>query len=158
MESCSLKPEWSINDPIWLVRISISMLHYPNIPDKTVYFRCRMTYDFVCRWLWYWEYLQARIKVANPHRVVNLTVGRIDPKILLGQDFIDHRRVKLLQSRNRKLNELINTPFDDDLFGFKSQELKARISKLKSEIEALEHGEVTFPVLPDFVNEVKEWI
>lgn len=158
MESCSLKPEWSINDPIWLVLISISMLHYPNIPDKTVYFRCRMTYDFVCRWLWYWEYLQARIKVANPHRVVNLTVGRIDPKILLGQDYIDHRRVKLLQSRNRKLNELINTPFDDDLFGFKSQELKARISKLKSEIEALEHGEVTFPVLPDFVNEVKEWI
>ena len=158
MESCSLKPEWSINDPIWLVRISISMLHYPNIPDKTVYFRCRMTYDFVCRWLWYWEYLQARIKVANPHRVVNLTVGRMDPKILLGQDFIDHRRVKLLQSRNRKLNELINTPFDDDLFGFKSQELKARISKLKSEIEALEHGEVTFPVLPDFVNEIKEWI
>ncbi len=158
MESCSLKPEWSINDPIWLVRISISMLHYPNIPDKTVYFRCRMTYDFVCRWLWYWEYLQARIKVANPHRIVNLTVGRMDSKILLGQDFIDHRRVKLLQSRNRKLNELINTPFDDDLFGFKSQELKARISKLKSEIEALEHGEVTFPVLPDFVNEVKEWI
>lgn len=117
-----------------------------------------MTYDFVCRWLWYWEYLQARIKVANPHRVVNLTVGRMDPKILLGQDFIDHRRVKLLQSRNRKLNELINTPFDDDLFGFKSQEMKARIGKLKSEIEALEHGEVTFPVLPDFVNEVKEWI
>ncbi len=155
---CKIKPEWSLNDPIWLVRIAVYMRNYPNIPDKTVYFRCRMTYDFLCRWLWYFEYLQARIKVAHPHRVVNLYVGRMDPKIRLGQDFIDYRRVKLLQSRNRKLNELVNTPYIDDLFHFKSQEINERISNLKAEIEALERGEITFPVLPDYVNEVKKWI
>ena len=157
-ESNNLKPAWSLNDPIWLVRIAVYMRNHSNIPDKTVYFRCRMTYDFLCRWLWYFEYLQARIKVAHPHRVVSLYVGRMDPKILLGQEFIDHRRVTLLQSRQRKLDKLVNTPYIDDLFHFTSQDVNERISKLKSEIDALERGEVTFPVLPDFVNDVKQWI
>ena len=153
-----IKPQWSIRDPIWLVRIYVSMQKNPNITDETLYFRCKMTYDFLCRWLWYFEFLQAKIKVANPKRVVSLYVGRMDPKILLGQDFIENRRVQLLRSRQRKLNELINTPFDDDLFGFTSQDVNDRIEKIKLEIEALERGEITFPILPDFVNEVKKWI
>lgn len=156
--SNSVKPEWSLDDPIWLVRITVSMRNYPHIPEKTVYFRCRMTYNFLIRWLWYFEYLQARIKVKHHHRVVNLTAGRMNPKILLGQEFIDHRRVQLLKSRNRKLNELVNTPYDDDLFHFTSQDVNERISRLKTEIEALERGEIIFPVLPDFVNDVKQWI
>ncbi len=150
--------EYSLNDPIWLVRISVSMRNYPNITDKTVYFRCRMTYHFLCRWLWYFEYLQARIKVAHPHRVVNLYAARMDSKILLGQDFIDHRIVQLLRSRQRKLDELVNTPYIDDLFGFKSQDVNNRISHLKFEIEALERGEITFPILEDYINDVKKWI
>lgn len=158
MESNSLKPLWSLNDPIWLVRIAVYMRNYPNIPDKTVYFRCRMTYDFVMRYLWYFEYLQARIKVAHPHRAVNLYVGRMDPKILLGDDFISHRRVVLIRNKRRKLNDLVTKPYIDDLFHFKSQEINERISSLKAEIEALERGEVTFPVLEDYVNEVKKWI
>lgn len=154
----TIHAQWSLNDPIWLVRISVSMRNYPNIPDKTVYFRCRMTYPFLCRWLWYFEYLQARIKVAHPHRVVNLFAARMNPKILLGQDFIDHHRAQLLRSRQRKLDELVNTPYIDDLFGFKSQDMNNRISHLKSEIEALERGEVIFPVLPDYVNDIRQWI
>lgn len=156
--SNSVKPEWSLDEPIFLVRLTVSMRNYPHIPDKTVYFRCRMTYNFLIRWLWYFEYLQARIKVAHPHRTVNLYVGRMDPKILLGQEFIDHRRVQLLKSRNRNLEKLVNTPYDDDLFHFTSHDVNERIRKLKSEIDALERGEITFPVLPDFVNEVKQWI
>lgn len=154
----NFRPAWSLNDPIWLVRICVSMQKYPNITDKTVYFRCRMTYDYLCRWLWYFEYLQARIKVANPRRVVNLYAARMDPKIRLGQEFVNYRRATLIKSRSRKLDELVNTPFDDDLFGFTSQEVNDRIRKLKSEVEALERGEITFPVLPDYVNEVKQWI
>ena len=158
MANSNMKPKWSLNDPIWLVRIDVSMQNYTRLTDKVVYYRCRMTYDYLCRWLWYFEYLQARVKVAHPHRVVSLMIGRTDPKILLGQDFIDHRRAVLIKSRTRKLNDLVNTPFDDDLFGYKSQEVNERISRLKNEIEALERGEVTFPVIPDFVNEIKQWI
>ena len=117
-----------------------------------------MAYDFVMRWLWYFEYLQARIKVAHPHRAVNLYVGRMDPKILLGDDFINHRRVVLIRNKRRKLDELVTKPYIDDLFHFKSQEINERISNIKAEIEALERGEVTFPVLEDYVNEVKKWI
>ena len=158
MNSGILKPSWSLNDPIWFVRISVSMLKYPNVPDKTAYYRCRMSYGFMIRWLWYFEYMQARIKVAHPHRIVELTTGRMDPKMRLGQEFIDYRRVTLIKSRNRKLENLMNTPFDDDLFGFKSSEVNERISRLRDEIAALERGEVTFPVLPDYVNTVREWI
>ena len=158
MASSSFSPLWSLNDPIWFVRLCVSLKRDTNVNEATVYYRCRMTYDFLMRWLWYFEYLQARIKVAHPHRVVELTAGRMDPKMRLGQEFIDYRRAVLIKSRSRKLNELVNTPFDDDLFGFKSKEVNERISRLKSEIEALERGEITFPVLPDFVNEVKQWI
>lgn len=158
MANSNMKPKWSLNDPIWLVRIDVSMQNYTHITEKVVYYRCRMTYDYLCRWLWYFEYLQARVKVAHPKRVVSLMIGRTDPKILLGQDFIDHRRAVLIKSRTRKLNDLVNTPFDDDLFGFKSQEVNERITRLKQEIEALERGEVTFPVIPDYVNDVKQWI
>lgn len=117
-----------------------------------------MTHDELCRWLWYFEYLQARIKVAHPHRVVNLTAGRMDPKMRLGQEFIDYRRATLIRSRSRKLDELVSAPFNDDLFGFKSQEVKERINRIRDEIAALERGEVNFPVLPDYVNDVKQWI
>lgn len=158
MANNSFNPLWSINDPIWFVRLSVSLEHYTNVNDATVYYRCRMTYDFLRRWLWYFEYLQARIKVAHPHRVVELTAGRMNPKMRLGQEFIDYRRAVLIKSRSRKLEALVNTPFDDDLFGFKSQEVNERISRLKKEIEALERGEVTFPVIPDYVNDVKQWI
>ena len=157
MASSNIKLEWSLNDPIWIVRISVSMRNYP-ITEKVVYYRCRMTFYYLCKWLWYFEYLQARVKVAHPHRVVELMICRTDPKILMGQDFIDHRRSVLFKSRTRKLNYLVNIPFDDDLFGFKSQEVNERISRLKKEVEALERGEVTFPVIPDYVNDVKQWI
>ena len=158
MASSSFSPLWSLNDPIWFVRLCVSLKRDTNVNETTVYYRCRMTYDFLMRWSWYFEYLQAKIKVAHPHRVVELTIGRMDPKMRLGQEFIDYRRAVLIKSRSRKLNELVNTPFDDDLFGFKGQEVNERISRLKSEIEALERGEVTFPVLPDYVNKVKQWI
>lgn len=154
----SVKPLWSLNDPIWFVRLCVSLPNDINVNEATVYYRCRMTYDFLMRWLWYFEYCQARIKVSHPHRVVELTAGRMEPKMRLGKAFVEYRRATLLKSRSRKLNELVNTPFDDDLFGFTSQEVNDRIRKLKSEVETLERGEITFPVLPDYVNEVKQWI
>ena len=148
----------SIQDPIWFVRISVSMVNIPTITDEVVYYRRRMTYDFVWRWMWYFEYLQARIKTAHPRRVVELLVGRENPNVLMGQEFIEHRRATLLKSKNRKLDELANKPYIDDLFNFTSNDIKARMEKLKNEIEALERGEITFPVIDDFVNKIKKWI
>lgn len=153
-----LQLQWSLNDPIWLVRISVSLPRYTHIPDKTVYFRCRMSYDFVCRWLWFFEYLQSRIKVRNPRRNVVLYVARMNPEIRLGNDFIEYRRATLIKNRARKLKELTDKPVDSDLFGFAAQERAEKIEEVREQLAALERGEITFPVLPDFVNDVKEWI
>lgn len=153
-----IKPLWSLNDPIWFVRIAVSLATTTSITECVVYYRRGMTYNFVCRWMWYFEYLQARIKVAHPRRVVELLVGRENPNILMGQEFIDNRRATLLKNKSRKLDELANKPYIDDLFNFTSNDIKARMEKLKNEIEALERGEITFPVIDDFVNEIKKWI
>ncbi len=154
----SVKPLWSLNDPIWFVRLCVSLPNETSVNEATVYYRCRMTYDFLLRWLWYFEYLQARIKVLHPHRVVELTAGRMDPKMRLGKEFVEYRRATLLKSRSRKLKEIVSTPFNDDLFGFTSQSVNERINKLRDEIMALERGEITFPVLQDYVNNIKQWI
>lgn len=158
MKTNEIKHEWSILDPIWLVKITVSLKSYGNIVDQTVYYRCRMPYNFMMRWLWYFEYLQARVKVKHPHRVVNLIVGRMNPQILLGQDFIEQRRVTLLKSRQRKIDKLVSSPINDDLFHYTSQDVREQINKLKSEIKALEAGEIIFPVIPDYVNNIKIWL
>ena len=153
-----VKASWSINDPIWFVRISVSLPYNLTIVDDVAYFRCRMSYGFLMKWLWYFEYLQARIKVANPHRAVDLSCGRMDPKMLLGEDFVNRRRVTLIKNKRRKIDDLATKPFADDLFHFKSQEINEQINKLKNEVEALVDGQVNFPVIADFKNEVKRWI
>jgi len=158
MKTNEMKSEWSILDPIWLVKITVGLKYYGNIIDQTVYFRCKMSYNFLMKWLWYFEYLQARIKVKHPRRVVSLIVGRMNPQILLGKDFIEQRRVTLLKSRQRKIDKLINTPIDDDLFHYTSQGILDQINKLKSEIKSLEDGEIIFPVIPDYVNNIKHWL
>ena len=82
----------------------------------------------------------------------------MDPKMLLGEDFVNHRRVKMNKNKRRKIDDLVTKPFADDLFHFKSQEINEQINKLKNEVEALVDGQVNFPVIADFKNEVKRWI
>lgn len=53
-----------------VVKISVSSeTNYSHI-DDVVYYHSGMSADFVQRWLWFFEYLAARVKVANPKRKV----------------------------------------------------------------------------------------
>ena len=55
-----------------VVKISISSeTNYSHI-DDVVYYRSGMSPDFVQRWLWFFEYLSARVKVSNPRRKVEI--------------------------------------------------------------------------------------
>ena len=153
-----ISPKYSLNDPIFLVKICISSESCENLTDETIYYRCRMTFGFLCRWRWYFEYLQAIVKVANPKRMVDIYFARMDPSMLLGNDFIEHRRAQLIRNRTKKIDKLVSTPFNDDLFGFTSQDRNLEIQKLRNDLEALERGEVTFPVLEDYINNIKKWI
>lgn len=124
--------------------------------DDVVYYRSGMTPDFVVRWLWYFEYLAALVKVHNPRRRVELVKGPTD--ILLGKEWHDYRREVLLKSRRMKLKKLEKGVVDDDLFHFKSQDNKAERAKVQSQIDALEKDEFPIPEFPEYINKIKQYV
>ena len=109
--------------------------NYFHIED-VIYYRSGMTADFVTRWLWYFEYLAALVKVHNPKRKVEFWKGPSD--ILVGKEWHEQRRASLLKSRQTKLRKLEKGVVDDDLFHFKSQDNEAEKKKVQAQIDALE--------------------
>ncbi len=138
-----------------VVKIAVSSrTDYFHIED-VVYYRSGMSPDFVTRWLWYFEYLAALVKVHNPRRRVELVKGPTD--ILLGKEWHDYRREVLLKSRRMKLKKLEKGVIDDDLFHFKSQDNAAERAKVQSQIDALERDEFPIPEFPEYVNKIKQY-
>lgn len=123
---------------------------------EVVYYRSGMTPDFVVRWLWYFEYLQALIKVHNPKRHVSMTRG--PQNILLGKEWHEHRRLSLLKSRQQKLKKLQIGVVDDDLFHFKSQDNEKKIDQVKKQIEDLERDEYPIEEFPEYINKIKKYV
>ena len=124
--------------------------------DDVVYYRSGMTPDFVVRWLWYFEYLAALVKVHNPRRRVELVKCQTD--ILLGKEWHDYRREVILKSRRMKLKKLEKGVVDDDLFHFKSQDNKAERAKVQSQIDALEKDEFPIAEFPEYINKIKQYV
>ena len=123
---------------------------------EVVYYRSGMTPDFVVRWLWYFEYIQALIKVHNPKR--NVSLIRAPQNILLGKEWHEHRRLSLIKSKQSKLKKLQMGVVDDDLFHFKSQENEKKIEQVKKQIEALERDEHPIEEFPEYINKIKKYV
>ena len=124
--------------------------------DDVVYYRAGLSPDFITRWLWYFEYLAALVKVNNPHRKVEFTKGPQD--VLVGQEWHEHRRNALLKSRQTKLRQLEKGVVDDDLFHFKSQDNEAKKQDVLSQIDALNRDEYPIEEFPEYINKIKEYI
>jgi hypothetical protein len=139
-----------------IVKIAVSgETDYFHI-DDVVYYRSGMSPDFVTRWLWYFDYLAALVKVHNPRRRVELVKGPTD--ILLGKEWHEYRRGVLLKSRMAKLKKLEKGVADDDLFHFKSQDNEAERAKVQSQIDALEKDEFPIPEFPEYINKIKQYV
>lgn len=139
-----------------IVKIAVSgETDYFHI-DDVVYYRSGMSPDFVTRWLWYFDYLAALVKVHNPRRRVDLVKGPTD--ILLGKEWHEYRRGALLKSRMAKLKKLEKGVVDDDLFHFKSQDNEAERAKVQSQIDALEKDEFPIPEFPEYINKIKQYV
>ena len=137
-------------------KITISMKNYRNIPEAVIYWNGGFTATQLVNWMWYFEYLAALVKVHYPERKVTLTTGRQDMPV--GQEYIEIKSKSLLSGKRGQLKKLLNTPFDDDLFGFASEQRQAKIDKLDKEIKALEAGEFNYWVAPTYINRIKEYI
>lgn len=139
-----------------VVKITISAEGYYNHIGEVIYFRSGMSPDFVERWLWFFEYLAALVKVANPRRKVEFYKGPQD--CLLGKEWHEYRRAALLKSRATKLKQLEKGVVDDDLFHFKSQDYEAKKLQIIAQIDALNRDELTFEEFPYYINEIKRFI
>lgn len=139
-----------------VVKIAVSTTeNYTHLND-VVYYRAGLSPDFITRWLWYFEYLAALVKVKNPHRKVAFFKGPQD--VLVGQEWHEYRRSALLKSRQAKLKQLDKGVVDDDLFHFKSQDNEAKKRDVLFQIDALNRDEYPIEEFPEYINKIKEYL
>lgn len=139
-----------------VVKIAVSSeTEYYHI-DDVVYYRSGMSPEFIERWLWFFEYLAARIKVANPRRKVEFYKG--PQEIKLGREWHEYRRGVMMKSRNTKLKQLEKGVVDDDLFHFKSEHNERKKAEVKAQLESLERDEFPIPEFPEYINKIKEYL
>lgn len=138
-----------------VVKIAVSGKSH-HLIEEVIYFRSGMSVDFVTRWSWYFEYLAALVKVANPRIKVELYKGPQD--VMLGKEWHEHRREALLKSRKTKLKKLSIGVVDDDLFHFKSQDNEKEKQKVQSQIEFLIRDEYPIAEFPEYRNKIKKFL
>ena len=139
-----------------VVKISISSKTNYSLLDDVVYYRSGMSPDFVDRWLWFFEYLSARVKVANPKRKVEFYKGPQD--VMLGSEWHEYRRNVMMKSCNTKLKKLEKVVINDDLFHFASQDNERKIEEVKAKFTLLERDEFPIPAFPEYINKIKNYI
>lgn len=125
-------------------------------PDRVIYLRSGLSVDFVVRWRWFFEYLQALVKVKHPRRKVELSSGVSD--VLLGDEWREYKTRSLLKHRQGRLKSLLSSPVEADLFGFSVENREADIRKVREDIALLEAGKYPIAEFPSYVNEIKRWI
>lgn len=125
-------------------------------PEKVIYLRTGLNVESLVKWKWYFEYLQALVKVHHPKRKVELTTGVAT--VLLGDEWKQYKTATLLKHRKSKLKQLESTEVERDLFGFAEEANNENIAKVKNEIEQLENGTYPIAEFPEYINEIKQWI
>lgn len=126
-----------------------------QLADEVVYYQYKLPTAIIFKWRWYFEYLAARIKVKNPQRKVELII--VPQDLLAGQEYVEEKTKNLLRKKRSQIKAL-GKPIQDDLFGFHSEETKAKIERLNGEIADLENGVFNYYVPETYINKVKKWI
>lgn len=138
--------------------IAVKIIIYTGcIADATIYYRYNMPMWIVEKWKWYFEYLAAKVKIANPRRKVELLISS-QGNSLCGSDYVSERTKNLLRAKSIKLKKLQTGRYEDDLFGLAKADNEAKIDSVKAEIEALERGEFNYYVPPTYINKIKYYI
>ena len=58
--------------------IAVKILIYSGcLAEATIYYRYNLPMRIVEKWKWYFEYLAAKVKCANPHRKVELLISSL---------------------------------------------------------------------------------
>ena len=136
-----------VNDVRYYVRIQI----FDGNVRKQLYFRRGMTYKFMAKWRWYFDYRAALVKVQNPKVKVHFTLNRyeyIPPVEVLEKrlkNLVKGKKAAITKYKNKivKVKKVYqNTrlfPIEDDTKWGKVQEKLKRLEhQLKQAEQALE--------------------
>ena len=129
------------NEAIICVRIDVSMKNYYHLCERVIYYRLQPISSW-SRWVWYYEYLAALVKVKHPKRKVTLDMMNIE--YVSREEYIRKKMESLLKAKRGQLKKLLSQPINDDLFGFTSDAHNKKIETVRGAIKALEQGEVNF--------------
>lgn len=135
--------------------VKIDVSHHLGTVDDVVYYRRGMTIDFLLRWRWYFEYLAALIKVHNPKITVNLRCGSID--LLSNREYIKKKTHDLMIAKERRLNQILRTPAELDLFDIAANQRLDKIKKIEEDLQRLKNGEIIFYVPKEYINKIHEY-
>lgn len=138
--------------------VAVKIVIYTGcLAEATIYYRYDMPMRVVEKWKWYFDYLAAIVKHANPRRKVELIICA-QQDCLCGADYVSERTKNLLRAKNIKLKKLRMGEVEDDLFGLAKADNEAKIKSVRREIEALERGEFNYYVPPTYINKIKSYI
>ena len=112
--------------------------------QEQVYFRNDMTYEFMKKWEWYFEYRAALLRVENPKIKLEFSIVRYDYE--LPSDIYETRLKNIIKSRRGNLtkykNKIAKTKEkyeQSSLFPIKSDpkyyKVKNKLERLESELE-----------------------
>lgn len=124
--------------------------------EEVVYYRYDFPTMMMYRWRWYFEYLAALVKVAYPHRKVNLIIHQNTDGYLAGKDYIERKSESLLKSLRGQLKRLENKVYVDDLFSTESEKIEDKKARIQQEIASLEKGEFTRWCPGTYKNTIKQ--
>lgn len=124
--------------------------------EDVIYYRYDFPFMMVHRWRWYFEYIAALIKVAYPHRKVELIINPNTEGFLAGDDYIKEKTQTLLKSLRGQLKKAENTLINDDLFGTQSEKIESKKARIQQEISSLEKGIFTRWYPPVYINKIKQ--
>ena len=133
--------------------VKIVLYERYNSPiSETVYFRSVIPQRILDKYMWYFDYLVALIKVKYPKKKVVLSYGV--QNMLFGEDYIKEKIKNLISHKKGRITQLNKMPEIVDLFddGSKKTEM---INKLKNEIADLEKGIVNFYVPVEYINKIR---
>lgn len=135
--------------------VAVKIVIYSGcLAEETIYYRYDMPMRIVEKWRWYFEYLAAIVKRANPRRKVELIICA-QQNCLCGADYVNERTKNLLRAKSIKLKKLRIGEIEDDLFSMAKADNEAKIESVRREIEALERGEFNYYVPPIYINKIK---
>ena len=144
-----------IEKPYCVVKITVSMYRH-HLVEEVVYYRNKISLEAMEKYSWYFGYLAALVKVANPQRKVVIYKG--GDHSLPTEKYIEKKKTSLLRARKGQIKRLLRERgIEPDLFGFKAEDIDAKIERIQLSIEALERGETNFYVPPNYLNRIKKW-